>query len=131
GNVHDIGLAESSFPIIIQLSGYSPMDLRAAAAVLFGDTVGAGASGVKVQELIMPPKFWPPEEWDGLDVTPVLDLWNDSLPKQFCLEKFPLQSLLQRDGYAMHFVVRLPETREIIGFCATYTTYVDKAGERL
>lgn len=131
GNVQDVGIVETSFPTIMQLSGYSPMELRPAAAVLFGESVGAGNSGVKVQELIMAPKFWPPEEWDGLDVTPVYDLWNQSLPDQFHLERFPLQNLLQRDGYAMHFVVRLPETREIIGFCATYTTFVDKAGERL
>ncbi|TRX96292.1 hypothetical protein FHL15_003016 [Xylaria flabelliformis] len=131
GNIHDSGLVESSFPTIVQLSGYSSTDLRAAAAVLFGESAGAGTSGVKVQELIMAPKYWPPEEWDGLDVTPVYDLWNHCLPDQFHLERFPLQNLLQRDGYAMHFVVRLPETREIIGFCATYTTFVDKAGERL
>ncbi|KAI1823350.1 hypothetical protein F4861DRAFT_540105 [Xylaria intraflava] len=131
GNVQDFGLTEASFPTIIQLLGYSPVDLHAAAALLFGESAGAGTGGVKVQELIMAPKHWPPEEWDGLDVTPVHELWNHCLPDQFHLEKFPLQNLLQRDGYAMHFVVRLPETREIIGFCATYTTFVDKAGERL
>ncbi|KAJ2987733.1 hypothetical protein NUW58_g4340 [Xylaria curta] len=131
GNVHDWALAEVNFPTIVQLSGYSPVDLRAAAALLFGESMGAGTSGVKVQELIMAPKHWPPEEWDARDVTPVYELWNHCLPNQFHLERFPLQNLLQRDGYAMHFIVRLPETREIIGFCATYTTFVDKAGERL
>ncbi|KAI8633172.1 hypothetical protein F5Y19DRAFT_292328 [Xylariaceae sp. FL1651] len=131
GNIQDLGLAEASFPAIIQASGYLPQDLRAAAAVLFGEAGGTGTSGVKVQELIMAPKYWPPEEWDGLDVSPIYDLWNQCLPDQFHLERFPLQNLLQRDGYAMHFVVRLPETREIIGFCATYTTFVDKGEERL
>ncbi|KAI0199026.1 hypothetical protein F4808DRAFT_451650 [Astrocystis sublimbata] len=131
GNVHDCDLVDSDFSTIVQLTGYSPMDLRAAAAVLFGESTGTSASGVKVQELIMAPKHWPPEEWDGRDVSPVFDLWNNCLPDQFHLQKFPLQNLLQRDGYAMHFVVRLPDTREIIGFCATYTTFVDKAGERL
>ncbi|KAI1437491.1 hypothetical protein GGR50DRAFT_76186 [Xylaria sp. CBS 124048] len=131
GNVQEVGLTETNFPTVVQLPGYSSIDLRAAAAVLFGQSAEAGTSVVKVQELIMAPKHWPPEEWDGLDVTPVHELWNHCLPDQFHLEKFPLQNLLQRDGYAMHFVVRLPETREIIGFCATYTTFVDKAGERL
>ncbi|KAI0434670.1 hypothetical protein F5Y09DRAFT_214972 [Xylaria sp. FL1042] len=130
GNADDLGLMEVSFPTLVQ-SGSSPTDLHLVAAVLFGESTGASTIGVKVQELIMAPKYWPPEEWDGLDVTPVHDLWNHCLPDQFHLERFPLQSLLQRDGYAMHFVVRLPETREIIGFCATYTTFVDKAGERL
>ncbi|KAI1310088.1 hypothetical protein F5Y03DRAFT_382788 [Xylaria venustula] len=130
GNADDLGLTEMSFPTIVE-SGHSPIDLHLAAAVLFGESMGASSSGVKVQELMMAPKHWPPEEWDGLDVAPVHDLWNHCLPDQFHLERFPLQNLLQRDGYAMHFVVRLPETREIIGFCATYTTFVDKAGERL
>ncbi|KAI1180902.1 hypothetical protein F4777DRAFT_177724 [Nemania sp. FL0916] len=130
-NIQELGLMEARFPTIVQLSGYASSDMRAAAATLFGESAGVGTSGVKVQELIMAPTHWPPEEWDGLDVTPVYELWNHCLPDQFHLERFPLQNLLQRDGYAMHFVVRLPDTREIVGFCATYTTFVDKAGERL
>ncbi|GAP87625.1 putative glycoside hydrolase family 3 [Rosellinia necatrix] len=133
GTFHGLSTASFSanFRTIVQLSGYSSLDLGVAAAVLFGESTGASTSGVKVQELIMAPRHWPPEEWDGRDVSPVYELWNNSLPNQFRLEKFPLQNLLQRDGYSMHFVVRLPETHEIIGFCATYTTFVDKAGERL
>ncbi|KAI0503365.1 hypothetical protein F5B22DRAFT_629506 [Xylaria bambusicola] len=130
GNADDLGLIEASFPTIIQ-SRSSLLELHAVAAVLFGESSGAGTSTVKVQELMIPPKHWPPEEWDGLDVTPVHDLWNRCLPDQFHLEEFPLRNLLQRDGYAKHFIVRLPDTGEIIGFCATYTTYVDKDEERL
>lgn len=131
GNPHDLGVMEANFPTIIRLPGYSSADLRTAAAVLFGESVGHATSGVKVQELMIQPRFWPPEDWDGRDVAPVYDLWNHCLPDQFHLEGYPLKSLLQRDGYSMHFVVRLPDTHEIIGFCATYTTFVDKAGERL
>jgi len=130
-NARDVGLTENNFPTVLQLDGYSPIDLRAAAAALFGESAGNGPSGVKVQELILAPEYWPPEEWDRQDVTPIYELWKQCLPDKFHLERFFLQNLLQRDGYAMHFVVRLPETREIIGFCATYTTFVDKAGERL
>ncbi|KAI1339055.1 hypothetical protein F5Y15DRAFT_92357 [Xylariaceae sp. FL0016] len=130
-DAQDLGLMENDFPTVVQLSGYSTAGLQAAAAVLFGETMPSGGSGVSVQELIIAPKFWPPEEWSGPDVTPIQDLWNQCLPEQFRLEKFPLRNLLQRDGYAMHFIVRLPDTREIVGFCATYTTFVDKAGERL
>ncbi|KAI1365358.1 hypothetical protein F5Y08DRAFT_352839 [Xylaria arbuscula] len=130
GDANELGLVEASFPTIVQ-SGPSLLDLPVAAAFLFGEPPAAVASGVKVQELIMAPTHWPPEEWDGRDVTPVHSLWNHCLPQQFHLEKFPLQNLLQRDGWSKHYVVRLPETREIIGFCATYITYVDKEGERL
>ncbi|KAI0398200.1 hypothetical protein F5Y17DRAFT_145415 [Xylariaceae sp. FL0594] len=127
----DVGLTEKRFPTVVQLDGYSPSDLRAAAAVLFGESGGNAPSGVKVQKLILTPEYWPPEPWDRKDFAPVYDLWKQCLPDKFHLERFFLQDLLQRDGYAMHFIVRLPETREIIGFCATYTTFVDKAGERL
>ncbi|KAI1805567.1 hypothetical protein F4811DRAFT_561099 [Daldinia bambusicola] len=130
-SVHDLGLMEANFPTIIQLPGYLPSDLQVAAAVLFGETRTTGTMGLDVQSLMIEPRFWPPENWDALNVAPVHELWNQCLPDQFHLEKFPLQSLLQRDGYAMHFVVRLPENREIIGFCATYTTFVDREGERL
>ncbi|KAL7625493.1 hypothetical protein AAE478_004713 [Parahypoxylon ruwenzoriense] len=130
-DVHDLGLMEEKFPTVVQLPGYQASDLQAVAAVLFGEALATGTTGLDVQSLIMKPKSWPPENWDGLNVAPIHELWNQCLPDQFHLEKFPLQSLLQRDGYAMHFVVRLPESREIVGFCATYTTFVDKEGERL
>ncbi|KAI1377311.1 hypothetical protein F4677DRAFT_444541 [Hypoxylon crocopeplum] len=130
-NVHDLGLMEANFPTVVQLPGYLPSDLQVAASVLFGEATTTGTTGLDVQSLMMEPKFWPSESWDGLNVGPVQELWNQCLPDQFHLEKFPLQSLLQRDGYAMHFVVRLPENREVVGFCATYTTFVDREGERL
>ncbi|KKY39554.1 hypothetical protein UCDDA912_g00443 [Diaporthe ampelina] len=40
-------------------------------------------------------------------------------------------SLLQRDGYAKHLVARGSETGPILGFCATYITYLDSKGEVL
>lgn len=130
-NVHDLGLMEANFPTIVQLPGYLPSDLQAAAAVLFGEATTTATAGLDVQSLMIEPKFWPPENWDGLDVGPVHELWNQCLPDHFHLDKFPLRTLLQRDGYAMHFIVKLPDTREVVGFCATYTTFVDREGERL
>ncbi|KAI1075279.1 hypothetical protein F5B20DRAFT_394650 [Whalleya microplaca] len=130
-NVRDLGLLETNFPTIVQLPGYLPSDLQGAAKVLFGEATTTSTSGVDVQSLITKPRVWPSDDWNALDLTPVRELWNQCLPEQFHLEEFPLRSLLQRDGYAMHFVVRLPEDREVVGFCATYTTFVDKAGERL
>ncbi|KAI5862881.1 hypothetical protein GGS23DRAFT_73358 [Durotheca rogersii] len=130
-DVDDLGLVQENFPTVVQLPGYQPSHLRVAAAMLFSETPAIGTMGLDVQSLITQPKSWPPENWDGLNVAPVHELWNQCLPDKFHLERYPLQCLLQRDGYAMHFVVRLPENREIVGFCATYTTFVDKEGERL
>ncbi|CAN8095925.1 unnamed protein product [Discula destructiva] len=39
--------------------------------------------------------------------------------------------VLQRDGYAKHFIVREPGTNSLLGFCATYITYLDSKGENL
>lgn len=132
-SVEDLGLLEADFTTIIELPGYFPAHLRVAAAVLFGEPTLSGAIPVDVEKMVEAPRHWPPQGWDCAkdDVAPIHELWNMCLPDQFRLDKFTLRSLLQRDGYAMHFVVRDPENREIIGFCATYTTFVDQAGERL
>ncbi|KAK7751286.1 hypothetical protein SLS62_006832 [Diatrype stigma] len=141
-NVNDLGLLEADFPTIIELPGYSAPRLREAAAILFGEAPAAIAplppppprsSVLDVDKIVEPPRHWPPDVWDCAkdDITPIHELWNQCLPDQFRLDKFGLQSLLQRDGYAMHFTVQDPENREVIGFCATYTTFVDQAGERL
>ncbi|KAI1331955.1 hypothetical protein F5Y16DRAFT_210105 [Xylariaceae sp. FL0255] len=127
----EFGMMEVEFPTIIQIPGYLPEDLETAAAVLFGESTDPVPRGENFQDAVIAPKYWPPENWDGPDISPVHDLWNQCLPEQFHLEKFPLQNLLRRDGYSMHFIVKLPETHEIIGFCATYTTFVDKDEERL
>lgn len=139
-NVDDLGLLEADFSTIIELPGYSPLHLREAAAILFGEAAGVATppppprrNVLDVDKIVEPPRHWPPDVWDCAkdDITPIHELWNQCLPDQFRLDKFGLQSLLQRDGYAMHFIVQDPENREVIGFCATYTTFVDQAGERL
>lgn len=132
-NVNELGLLEGDFPTIIELPGYSLSHLQVAAAVLFGETTIPRAHAIGVEKIVQAPKYWPSQVWDSArsDVAPIQELWNRCLPDQFRLDKFGLRSLLQRDGYAMHFIVQDPESREIIGFCATYTTFVDQAGERL
>lgn len=38
--------------------------------------------------------------------------------------------LLDRKGYAMHYVVREPANGMMVGFCAIYTTFADQEGHR-
>ncbi|RYP29674.1 hypothetical protein DL767_006626 [Monosporascus sp. MG133] len=132
-SVQSLGLLETDSTTILEVADYSPSQLRVAAALLFGDAALPDTHAGDVEKIVETPRFWPPQVWDSTrnDVTPVQELWNQCLPDQFRLDKFGLQSLLQRDGYAMHFIVQAPESREIVGFCATYTTFVDQAGERL
>ncbi|KAK3377997.1 hypothetical protein B0H63DRAFT_397624 [Podospora didyma] len=131
-NMNDLGPLESSFPTIIQIPNHSPAALEAAASVLFGIPQSPAATAPTVQNLILAPKPWTVQVWDGhRDLGAVYDLWLECFPDHFKLNRFLFQSLLRRDGYAMHYIVREPETSTILGFCATYTTYIDSGGERL
>ncbi|KAH8881536.1 hypothetical protein GQ53DRAFT_667793 [Thozetella sp. PMI_491] len=131
-NVKELAPLETSFATIIQIPSYSPAELQAAAELLFRDPSRTPARASNLHSLILPPSQWGVEVWQAeKDQFEVTELWNLSLPDKFRLGHFRLYSLLRRDGYAMHYVVRDPETRQILGFCATYTTYVDSGLERL
>lgn len=134
--VQDLGLTEADFPTVIQLSGYSPVELESAADLLFRSPdrspTQPPSAGPNLQSLMLSPKTWPVEVWSSFTAPEkVHELWNECMPLRFQLDRLTLQSLLRRDGYAKHYVVREPETREILGFCATYTTYIDSGGEKL
>ncbi|CAK7563754.1 MAG: hypothetical protein SEPTF4163_001630 [Sporothrix epigloea] len=69
---------------------------------------------------------WLSEEWDpDKDLPAIHDLWCRCMPEHFHLELHRLGSLLFRPGYIKHFVVRDRVTRDILGFCATYTTFIN------
>ncbi|KAK3296932.1 uncharacterized protein B0H64DRAFT_113993 [Chaetomium fimeti] len=130
-DVQALGPLEKSFPTILEVSSFAPSDLEAAADALFESRKPSPKTS-KVQNMTIPPKAWPVELWDGnRELSDVLDLWCQCFPDTFHLDRYRFQSLLHRDGYAMHYVVRKPGTRQILGFCATYTTYADSGGERL
>ncbi|SPN99002.1 related to beta-N-acetylglucosaminidase [Cephalotrichum gorgonifer] len=132
------------FDTVVQIPDYSPAELRAAASLLFGEPEREPESDVEmeyererevygnpVRAPSEPPRSWPVEPWSPTDLPDVHALWHACLPPKFHLEKRILASLLNRDGYAMHYVVRDPATRAVLGFCATYLTYADAGGERL
>ena len=130
-DIKELGALETTFPAIIQLPNYSPSELETAANILFTETKRPSA-GPNVQNLLLAPKAWncvvlKREQ----DFSAVHDLWCQCLPKRFHLDRFRLQSLLNRDGYALHYIVREPETSEVVGFCAAYTVYENSDNERL
>jgi len=61
----------------------------------------------------------------------VLHLWTECISSRFAIDQDALASLLRRPGYAKHYVVRDSTNGEVLGFCATYLSYVDKEGENL
>lgn len=132
-DIEELGIIKADFPTIIQLPDHSPPELESAAELLLGKPPQPASTGPKLQSLMVSPKAWLVEVWNGNrdPVDGIHELWLECMPRQFYLDRFTFQSLLKRDGYAMHYVVREPETREILGFCATYTTYIGSGGESL
>ncbi|KAH6626961.1 hypothetical protein B0J18DRAFT_444171 [Chaetomium sp. MPI-SDFR-AT-0129] len=126
-SLHELDFPEAYFPTTLEIPSFNPLDLELAANALFEPTrSNLGAPNAPASPL------WSVQRWNkDREPSEVLDLWNQCLPKKFNLNLFKFQSLLRRDGYAMHFVVREPETAKILGFCAAYTAYADSDGERL
>ena len=120
------------FPTVIQTSGHAPVALEAAAALIFSErSAAAGLAGPSRTE-IPRPRLWEVEQWnEARDLSTVLDLWTRNISGRFSIDHPTLASLLRRPGYAKHYVVRDPRTEEILGFCATYLSYVDQEGEKL
>ncbi|KAH7464447.1 hypothetical protein FOMA001_g17587 [Fusarium oxysporum f. sp. matthiolae] len=110
--------------------GYFATDLQAVAVLLTSErrtieaTPTAGNSP--------PPPTWSLLEWNyDRDLPETHALWEACLPSKFHLNRSTLGSLLKRDGYAMHYMVREPHKGQAIGFCATFTTFMDSSGDRL
>lgn len=133
-NVQDLDPAVSSFPTIIQLPGYSSHELEDGADFLFRGPSSQIALPPKVPAQAKPAVThrWAVTEWNqAKDGPAVHELWCQCMPPRFKLNLASLLGILHRDGYAKHFVVRHPGTNEILGFCATYITYMDSTGENL
>jgi GNAT superfamily N-acetyltransferase len=132
-NVKELGLLEAEFATIVQLPNYAPSELELAAELMFQKSGPPPSTGPKLQSLMVAPRPWAVEVWKNHrgSFDPVYELWLECVPRKFHLSRVALQSLLERDGYGLHYVVREPETREILGFCATYTTYIGSGEESL
>jgi GNAT superfamily N-acetyltransferase len=83
---------------------------------------------------MLAPQKWDVEVWDPAcdpGIEEIFNLWCDCMPEKYQLNLVSFQSILRRDGWVRHYVVREPGTREILGFCATYTTYIGRGTESL
>lgn len=136
-----------SFPTVLRSNDYSPSALEATAALLFdGETrtpdlnltalsdptpaAPGNSRNITLPQSIPAPRLWPVEEWnEARDMSGVWDLWRKVFKAPFDIDERTLRSLLRRPGYAKHYVVL--RFGEVLGFCATYLSYVDKGGENL
>jgi len=113
-----IGPAEKTFPTVVEISGYSRGELELAADLLFGSPTPTLA----VQR---EPRRWSVEARKSEDMPTIYDLWCEALPERFRLDRVALQLILREgSGYCQNKVVRDPTTRQVVGFCTTFTTYL-------
>ncbi|CAK7263081.1 hypothetical protein SEPCBS119000_000301 [Sporothrix epigloea] len=114
---------ETFFPTLIEAKDYSISCLECAADLLF---TAPGSWRARAMLPMHPSQTrWLSEEWHHEnDLTAVHELWCKCMPEHFHLGRDRLHSLLQRPGYIKHFIVRDQSTRNILGFCATYTTFI-------
>ncbi|KAH7188573.1 uncharacterized protein B0J16DRAFT_96918 [Fusarium flagelliforme] len=121
---------EYEFQTVVQCSGYFVSDLQAVAAVL---TTELSTTAAKPASSDLPPSpSWSLVGWDfNTDLPEIHTLWEASFPSKFRLDRAALGSALKRDGYAMHYIVREPQNGKVVGFCATFTTYIDNSADRL
>ncbi|PKS05334.1 hypothetical protein jhhlp_008708 [Lomentospora prolificans] len=119
------------FPTVVQIRDYSPHELRTAAAMMFGDDDLNKPISLPPIIVRPPAEKWSVEEWVPADMPGTYDLWCRCVPAKFHMSQSLLMSIIHRDGWGRHYVVRDRTDRHIVGFCATYTTYADAGEERL
>jgi GNAT superfamily N-acetyltransferase len=128
--VSEEGAREYGFPTIIQCPGYFATDLQAIAVLLTSErptTVVTLTTGDAP-----PPPAWSLMKLDyDKDLPEIHAIWEACMPFKFHLDHSTLGSLLKRDGYAMHYIIREPQNGSVIGFCATFVTFMDSSGDRL
>lgn len=133
-NVQDLDPVIASFSTVLQLPGYSSQELEVGADLLFlgRSTRPPPPPKTPTYQNTAIPHRWSVTEWNqARDVPEIHELWSQCMPPKFKLNQPSLLRVLQRDGYAKHFVVRQPGTNRLLGFCATYITYLDSKGEIL
>lgn len=118
----ELNLKETGFPTIVQVPGCSPGALETAAAALFGEDLPKTQSIAPRQQWLIEVL---PDEWSQFDISPIEELWKTCLPPRYHLSSYALRSLLDRGGFSRHYAVISPGTGQIIGFCATFTTFIN------
>ncbi|KAL9471495.1 hypothetical protein ACSS6W_009436 [Trichoderma asperelloides] len=121
------------FQTLVHVAGYANHDLVVAASLFLDGGVGLTApyanigTSASVQNQISDTESaWSVRPWVAeRDLLETCALWQQCLPYPFHLNPATLGSLLKRDGYALHYIVRDPVNESLVGFCAAYATFAD------
>lgn len=119
------------FPTVIQTNGYSVAALQATGELLLGQNTQIMPRQT-ISQIPRIPHVWKVDEYsEARDSSEVHRLWNECISLQFSIDQQTLTRLLNRPGYAKHYIVRDTQNGHILGFCATYFHFVDQVGEKL
>jgi GNAT superfamily N-acetyltransferase len=119
------------FPTVVQSDGYSPEALQATAELIFGQNTQL-VQGGSILPPLRTPQVWKVDLYsEARDAAEVHNLWHECVSPQFALDQQTFARLLDREGWAKHYIVRDPHQGQILGFSATYFNYVDREGEKL
>lgn len=125
-------LQRYDFSTIVQSSGFNLTNLDAVSSLLLNGADTPSQPTTQPTSESTPVQPWRIEQCNnGRDLEELYTLWKKNVPSQFHLDRPAFVSILVRDGYSLHHVVRDPSTGNIIGWCATYTTFADSKGEQL
>lgn len=132
-NIAGHNIPNTYFPTLVHVAGYANPDLLMAAAMFLDGGMNftapyanIGTSASVQNNLLDAESAWPVRPWVAeRDLMETCALWQECLPYPFHLNPATLGSLLKRDGYALHYVVRDPVNGSLVGFCAAYATFAD------
>ncbi|PTB62891.1 hypothetical protein BBK36DRAFT_1128306 [Trichoderma citrinoviride] len=124
-------ISSTQFRTLVHITGYTNADLLVAAALLLDGgsrpTVPV-VTGMPAPDASEPEPAWSVRPWVAeRDLAETCALWEACLPQQFHLSASTLGSVLKRDGYALHYIVREPTGGSLVGFCAAYATFADSS----
>ena len=129
--ITDQDIHEFDFDTLLQTADYSRRSLSIAASMLCDGTSVVASPFRPTSTPSNASNNWATQPWDQTrDLEDAHRLWNTYLAPPFEIDRQVFGNLIQRDGYAKHFVVRDSSGDDMIGFCLTYTTYAD-SGDNL
>lgn len=121
--------SELPLPTVIKAHGYLPPALEAVASLIFAkngevlndsEPVASNLAGTNL-------KSWTVEQMsEARDMSGIMTLWEECTDGNFPINLETLSALLRRPGYSKHYVVRNSPGGEVLGFCATYLSFIDQ-----
>ncbi|UKZ57803.1 hypothetical protein TrVGV298_011664 [Trichoderma virens] len=130
-NLASRNISNTRFRTLVHIAGYTNADLLVAATLLLDSDPGLpmpAEAGIVAQARVDAEPGWLVQSWVAeRDLVETCALWQACLPYKFYLSPSTLESLLKRDGYALHYVVRESTRGSLIGFCAAYATFADSS----